>query len=167
MIALKSKEPCKTIAPKTNHLQERKHHTEDAKLVCDISLSGNDTYYVETNDNLSAEALYLDTHLENINNDELEIESCSTNVQGLEEHITNETFVDDASFCECIGNSRIDELASKGDELEKTNTFEFFPVEKKSTMKCTSLIVQPRKSTMNYTPMMLTKVKSLSLYVNL
>ena len=46
------------------------------------------------------------THLENINNDELEIESCSTNMQGPEEHITNETFVDYASFYEWIGNSR-------------------------------------------------------------
>ena len=70
----------------------------------------------------------LDTHLENINNDELEIESCSTNVQGLEEHITNETFVDDASFCEWINDSRTDELASKGDELEEIDTFKFFPV---------------------------------------
>ena len=50
-LVIKSKEPCKTIAPETNHFKEPKHHTEDAKLVCDISLSGNDSYYVETNDN--------------------------------------------------------------------------------------------------------------------
>ena len=135
-------------------------------FVNDASLSSNDSYYIETDDNLSAEALCLVTHLENINNDELEIESCSTNVQGLEEHITNKTFVDDVSFCEWIGNSRTDELASKGDELEETNTFEFSLLQKKSTMKCTPLM-QPRRSTMNYTPMMLTKVRSSSLYANL
>jgi hypothetical protein len=111
-LVIKSKEQCETIAPETNHLQEPKQHTEDAKLVCDISLSGNDSYYVETNDNLSAEALCLDTHLENINNDELEIEPCGTNMQGEE----------------CYDNSSVDELvsksqnASKGEELEEENT---------------------------------------------
>jgi hypothetical protein len=129
-LIIKSKEQCKSIAPEANHLQEPKQHTEDAKSVCDTYLSSNDSYCVETNDNLSAEASCLDTHLENTNNVELERESCSTNVQGLEEDITNEIFVDDASFCEWIDNSRTDELASKGDELEESNTFEFFPTAK-------------------------------------
>ena len=71
------------------HVQGIEWHTKNDKFVYDASLSSNGSYYVETDDNLSAEALCLVTHLENINNDELEIESCSTNVQGLEEHITN------------------------------------------------------------------------------
>ena len=63
-----------------------------------MPLSSNNPYYVKTGDNISMKALCLDTQLENINNDELEMDSCSTNVQGQEEHNTNDTFVDDASF---------------------------------------------------------------------
>jgi hypothetical protein len=75
-------------------------------------------------------ALCLDTQLENINNDELDMDSCSTNVQRQEEHITNDTCVDDASFCEWIDISRTDELARKYDELEEEDTFDFFPTTK-------------------------------------
>ena len=51
-------------------------------------------------------------------------------MQGLKEHIADDMFVDDASFSEWIDNSRTDELASKGDELEERDTFEFFSVAK-------------------------------------
>ena len=53
-LVIKSKVPCETIAPETNHLQESKQHTKDDKFVYDTSLSGNDSYYVETDGNLSA-----------------------------------------------------------------------------------------------------------------
>jgi hypothetical protein len=53
-------------------------------------------------------ALCLDNQLENIYNYELEMYSCSTNVQGQEEHIRNDTFVDDASFFEWHDISRTD-----------------------------------------------------------
>ena len=76
------------------------------------------------------EALCLDTHLENTNNDELKINPCSINEQVLGEHIFDETFVDDASFCDLIDSSRTEELVSKGDELENRDTFEFFPATK-------------------------------------
>ena len=78
----------------------------------DASLSSNDSYYVETDNNLSAEALCLDTHLKTINNDELEIESCGTNMQGEECH-------DNSSMDELVSKS---EIASKGEELEEENT---------------------------------------------
>ena len=74
-LVIKSKDQCETIAPKTNHLHEPKQHTEDDKFVIYASLSSSDSYYVETDDNLSAKALCLVTHLENINNYELETES--------------------------------------------------------------------------------------------
>jgi hypothetical protein len=48
----------------------------------------------------------------------------------MEQHISNETFADDASFYEWIDKSIFDELASKGDGLEEQDTFEFFPIAK-------------------------------------
>jgi hypothetical protein len=60
----------------------------------------------------------------------------------MEEHITNETFSDDASFCEWIDYSRTDERVRKGDELEEKDTFEFFLLSKKNIMKCSPRIVQ-------------------------
>ena len=100
-LVIKSKELCKTIVPETNILQEPldneeehqkgevedKHNTTNSKFVYDASISSNDSYCAETKDNLSAEALCLYTHLENTNNDELEIKSCSINEKVSEEHI--------------------------------------------------------------------------------
>jgi hypothetical protein len=64
-----------------DHEQEPECHSKKDKFVYEASLSSNDSYYVETTDNLTEEALCLDTHLENINNDELEVELCNNNVQ--------------------------------------------------------------------------------------
>jgi hypothetical protein len=103
------------------HIQEPKHD----KFVHYAPFSCNDSNNSQMDDDDWGDELScLHTHLENTNNDELEIESFSNNVQGPEEHITNETFVDDASFCEWIDISRTDELASKDDELEN---FRMFP----------------------------------------
>jgi hypothetical protein len=101
------------------HEQGPLWHTKNDKFVYDASLSSNNPYCVKTGDNISVKALCLDIQLETINNDELEIDSCSTNVQGQEENIANDMFIDDASFCEWLDISRTDELASKYDELEE------------------------------------------------
>ena len=53
-------------------------------FVCDASHSSSDFYDAKTVDNCSVEALCLDTHMESINNNELEIEPCYTNMQGPE-----------------------------------------------------------------------------------
>jgi hypothetical protein len=111
------------------HEQGTLWHSKNDKFVYDasLSLSSNNPYCVKTGDNISVKALCLDIQLETINNDELEIDSCSTNVQGQEENIANDMFIDDASFCEWLDISRTDELVSKYDELEEKYTFEFFP----------------------------------------
>jgi hypothetical protein len=102
------------------HTQEPKYD----KFVHYTPFSCNNSYNSKIDgDDWGDEPSCPDTHLENTNNDELEIEFFSINVQGTEEHITNETFVDDASFCEWIDISRIGELANKGDELEDFRVF--------------------------------------------
>jgi hypothetical protein len=149
------------------HEQGTLWHSKNDKFVYDASLSSNNSYSVKNGDNISVKALCLDTQLENISNDELEVDSCSTNVQGQEEHITNDMFVDDACFCEWLDISRTNELASKYNELEEKDTFEFLPATKEKYYEVFSVIVRLRKSIMNYILMMPTKVKHLNLYVSL
>jgi hypothetical protein len=64
--------------------------------------------------------LWLDTHEESINNDELEIEPCYKSFDVIHE-----------LFSKCYDNSITDELASKGDELEEEHTYELLPLAKK------------------------------------
>ena len=61
---------------------DKESHTTN--FVCDASHSSSDFYDAKTVDNCSEEALCLDTHMESINNNELEIEPCYTNMQGPE-----------------------------------------------------------------------------------
>ena len=142
-LVLESKARRKTVVPEYNHLQgsqdkeeehhegevDKERHTTNTEFVDDASLSSNDSYYAKTVDNCSEEDLCLDTHLESINNDELEIEPCyelfDTNMQGQE----------------CYENSSTDELASKsdkfvsnGEEIEEESTVPL--LQNKSTMKC-------------------------------
>src|SRR4051812_17182195 len=61
---------------------DKESHT--TTFFCDASHSSSDFYDAETVDNCSEEALCLDTHMESINSNELEIEPCYTNMQGPE-----------------------------------------------------------------------------------
>ena len=57
---------------------DKESHTTN--FVCDASHSSSDFYDAKTDDNCSEEALCLDTHMKSINNNELEIEPCYTNM---------------------------------------------------------------------------------------
>ena len=79
-LVIKSMEPCKFIVPENNHLQDSQDKEEEHqegevdKEWHNAALSSDESHNAETNDNLSTETLCLDTHMESINNDELEIE---------------------------------------------------------------------------------------------
>lgn len=80
-------------------------HITNTIFVYDASLSNNDSYSAKTDNYLSAEAMCLDTHMESIIIDVLEIEPFRTNMKGQEPH-------ESSSKDEPI----------KGDELEKEVT---------------------------------------------
>jgi hypothetical protein len=93
-LVIQSKGQCKLVVSKNNHLQDsqdkeeehqegevdNKLHTTNAMIVYDATLSSNDSYYAQINDNCSKEVLCLDTNFGNVNIDELEIELCHTNM---------------------------------------------------------------------------------------
>ena len=125
-LVIKSKEQCRFVVPENNHLQESQDEKEEHKgkvdkegyimnnmFINDASLSSNDSYYAQMNDNCSEEALCLDTNFGSVNIDELEIEPCHTNMQGQEWY----------------DNSSKDEPVIGGDELEKEDTFPLSPAE--------------------------------------
>jgi hypothetical protein len=128
-LVLESKARCKAVVPEDNHLQESRDENEEhkgevdkerydtnIKFTNDASLFSNDSYYAQTADNCSAEAMCLDTGFGSVNIDELEIEPCyeyGTNMQGEECH-------DNSSVDELVGKSH--ELATKGERLEEENT---------------------------------------------
>jgi hypothetical protein len=60
------------------------------------------------------------THEESINNDELEIEPWYESFEAIHELVSK-----------CYDNSRTDELANKGDEIEEEHTYELLPLAKK------------------------------------
>jgi hypothetical protein len=87
------KEQCKVVVPENKHLQESQDEKEEHKdkvekegyainnmLINEASLSSNDSYYSQMNDNCSKDASCLDTNFESVNIDELEIEPCQTNM---------------------------------------------------------------------------------------
>ena len=61
-------------------------HITNTMLVYDAALSSNDSCYAQIVDYCSEEALCLDIDFGIVNIDELEIESCHTNMQGKEWH---------------------------------------------------------------------------------
>jgi hypothetical protein len=127
-LVIKSKARCKTVVPEDNHLQvlqdkEEEHQegkVDEERYVNDAYLFGDDSYNAKTDHNCSAEDLCLDIHEESVNNDELEIEPCYESFDAIHEFVSK-----------CYYNSRTDELASKGDELEEEHTYELLPLAKK------------------------------------
>jgi hypothetical protein len=67
--------------PNSDHdIDKPERHPIIDKFIYDaFILSTNDSHYVETDLHLPMEALCLDTHMENINDDELDINYFSTN----------------------------------------------------------------------------------------
>jgi hypothetical protein len=100
--------------------EQKECKVDEERYVNDASLFSDDSYNAKTDHNCSMEYLCLDTHEESINNDELEIEPRYESFDAIHELVSK-----------CYDNSRTDELASKGDELEEEHTYELLPLAKK------------------------------------